>query len=85
MEEHFNDNYMESRRYPKATFKGLIEKFDLKTYPLMQNILYQRKNNEHGKSKISASLQKIKSIHRTRINIRFHLNSDNYDSKFLMS
>jgi hypothetical protein len=21
MEEHFNDNYMESRRYPKATFK----------------------------------------------------------------
>jgi hypothetical protein len=29
MEEHFNDNYMESR-YPKATFKGLIEKFDLK-------------------------------------------------------
>jgi hypothetical protein len=26
----FNDNYMESRRYPKATFKGLIEKFDLK-------------------------------------------------------
>jgi hypothetical protein len=30
MEEHFNDNYMESRRYPKATFKGLIEKFDLK-------------------------------------------------------
>jgi hypothetical protein len=25
MEEHFNDNYMESRRYPKATFKGLIE------------------------------------------------------------
>jgi hypothetical protein len=29
MEEHFNDNYMESRRYPKATFKG-FEKFDLK-------------------------------------------------------
>lgn len=30
MQEHFNENYMESRRYPKATFKGKIEKFDLK-------------------------------------------------------
>jgi polyisoprenoid-binding protein YceI len=24
MEEHFNENYMESDKYPKATFKGLI-------------------------------------------------------------
>ncbi|OAB28847.1 YceI-like domain-containing protein [Flavobacterium fryxellicola] len=29
MEEHFNKNYMESNRYPKAVFKGTIEKFDL--------------------------------------------------------
>jgi hypothetical protein len=50
MEEHFNDNYMESRRYPKATFKGLIEKFDLKTYPLMQNYIIKEKTM-HGKSK----------------------------------
>ncbi|MGO4772243.1 YceI family protein [Flavobacterium sp. W22_SRS_FK3] len=30
MEEHFNENYLESNRYPKAVFKGKIEKFDLK-------------------------------------------------------
>jgi YceI-like domain len=24
MEEHFNENYMESKKYPKATFKGRI-------------------------------------------------------------
>jgi polyisoprenoid-binding protein YceI len=30
MQDHFNENYMESRRYPKAVFKGKIEKFDLK-------------------------------------------------------
>lgn len=30
MEDHFNENYMESHRYPKAIFKGKIEKFDLK-------------------------------------------------------
>lgn len=30
MQDHFNENYMESNRYPKAVFKGKIEKFDLK-------------------------------------------------------
>lgn len=30
MQSHFNANYMESDRYPKAVFKGKIEKFDLK-------------------------------------------------------
>ena len=24
MQEHFNENYMESKKYPKATFKGRI-------------------------------------------------------------
>lgn len=28
MEEHFNENYMESSKYPKATFKGKIINFD---------------------------------------------------------
>lgn len=28
MEEHFNENYVESSRYPKAVFKGSIEGFD---------------------------------------------------------
>src|SRR4051812_34513770 len=28
MEEHFNENYMESDKYPKSTFKGKIEDFD---------------------------------------------------------
>lgn len=28
MEEHFNENYMESEEFPKATFKGKIEDFD---------------------------------------------------------
>lgn len=28
MEEHFNENYMESSKYPKATFKGKIINFN---------------------------------------------------------
>jgi hypothetical protein len=29
MEEHFNENYAESRNFPKATFSGIIESFSL--------------------------------------------------------
>jgi len=29
MEEHFNENYIESETYPKATFKGKLLNFDL--------------------------------------------------------
>lgn len=29
MEEHFNENYIESDQYPKAVFKGKIEGFDV--------------------------------------------------------
>jgi polyisoprenoid-binding protein YceI len=28
MEEHFNENYLESDKFPKATFKGLIQNFN---------------------------------------------------------
>ena len=28
MQEHFNENYVESDKYPKATFKGSILNFD---------------------------------------------------------
>jgi polyisoprenoid-binding protein YceI len=28
MQEHFNENYVESHKYPKATFKGKIEDYD---------------------------------------------------------
>jgi len=29
MEEHFNENYMDSNTYPKATFKGMIKGFSI--------------------------------------------------------
>ncbi|MDP5201137.1 YceI family protein [Flavobacterium sp. DG2-3] len=52
MQEHFNDNYMESNRYPKAVFKGKIEKFDLKDINETEK-QYQIKGklNLRGKSK----------------------------------
>ena len=29
MEEHFNENYMDSDKFPKATFKGKLEGFNM--------------------------------------------------------
>jgi hypothetical protein len=29
MQEHFNENYMESNKFPKATFRGKVEGFNL--------------------------------------------------------
>jgi polyisoprenoid-binding protein YceI len=41
MEEHFNKNYMESDKYPKASFKGRI--FDFKKISLTKPGLYKVK------------------------------------------
>ena len=38
MEEHFNENYMESEKYPKSTFKGKIT--DLSSVNLSKNGTY---------------------------------------------
>lgn len=52
MEEHFNENYMESDKYPKATFKGKIQGFD---WTLLGNSSKEFKMKgileAHGKSK----------------------------------
>lgn len=39
MEEHFNENYMESDKFPKATFKGKIT--DLKSVDFKKNGAYE--------------------------------------------
>lgn len=39
MEEHFNENYMDSEKYPKAEFKGKIN--DIQKYDLKTNGTYQ--------------------------------------------
>ena len=37
MEEHFNENYMESNKYPKASFKGKINNNDKVNYSVNGN------------------------------------------------
>lgn len=51
MEEHFNEKYMESEKYPQATFKGkVVEKIDL-TQMGKSKATAIGKLNIHGKEK----------------------------------
>lgn len=80
MEEHFNENYMESDTYPKATFKGRIDNFDAsKLTTAAQNFTIRGKMEIHGKSKdivISASIKKTGD--GIDIDSGFTVNTDDY-------
>lgn len=81
MEEHFNDNYMESHRYPKAIFKGIIENFDLNnngSIPQKYEII--GKLTLHGVTRkiiVYGTIKKLKSGYE--LTIDFKLNSDDYN------
>jgi hypothetical protein len=80
MREHFNANYMESDRYSKATFKGLIEKFDMKDInEIEKNYQIKGKIDIHGQSKAITVWARIKRVKGgIQINSRFTLNSDDF-------
>lgn len=60
MEEHFNENYAESDKFPKATFKGKIEDFSLEknenTYLLNGELSF------HGKTKAIENIKVKTSV-----------------------
>lgn len=63
MQSHFNDNYLESNRYPKSVFKGKIEKFDLKNVDgIEKEYDVKGKLYLHGKSKIIEMKALIKKV-----------------------
>lgn len=81
MKEHFNTNYMESDRYPKATFKGIIEKFDMKIITEVEkNFLIKGKIIIHGEGQNIAVNAKIKKVgYGLYINSNFVLNTDDFN------
>nr|WP_315199580.1 YceI family protein [uncultured Flavobacterium sp.] len=81
MQEHFNSNYMESDRYSKATFKGVIEKFDLKVITEEEKeFLIKGKITIHGQTRMIAVLAKIKKVGGgIQINSNFILNTDDFN------
>lgn len=81
MEEHFNENYIESDKFPKATFKGKIENFDLeKITSQNQDFTIKGKMELHGKSKDITVIAKIKKVKEAiQITSNFALNPGDFD------
>lgn len=52
MEEHFNENYVESAKFPKTTFKGKIENFNVSELsPAPKTVKISGDLTLHGKTK----------------------------------
>jgi len=83
MEEHFNENYMESDKYPKATFKGKIESFDVKALTATaKEYTIKGKLELHGKSKDVTSVAKIRKTDAgIEIISNFSVNASDFDIK----
>lgn len=81
MQEHFNKNYMESNRFPRAVFKGKIDKFDFQKLTTTNN-QYQitGKITIRGRTKkiiINGTLKKVdKGI---ELYSAFPLNTDDFN------
>lgn len=80
MEEHFNENYVESSKYPKATFKGKIEGFDSnKLTTTSKDFTIKGKLELHGKTKEITTTGKIKKIGSDiEIKTSFFVNTDDF-------
>ncbi|HEY4628926.1 MAG TPA: YceI family protein [Flavobacterium sp.] len=83
MQEHFNKNYLESDRYPKAIFKGIIEKFDLKNIDSnTKEYQIKGKMTIHGKSKKITVYGTIKKVGEgIELISNFPLNTDDFGIK----
>ncbi|WP_408671464.1 YceI family protein [Lutibacter sp.] len=83
MEEHFNESYAHSKKFPKATFSGKIENFDKtmlnkNTLPFKANgILYF-----HGKSVLIKPIVYISKYNNTiHLTSKFNVNPEDFNIK----
>lgn len=81
MEEHFNENYIESDRYPKAIFKGKIENFDSNGLSsTSKDFIVNGKLELHGKSVTIITVLKISQlVSGTNLNANFSVNASDFN------
>ena len=59
MEEHFNENYAESDKFPKATFKGKLSDFSFENLSGINNLFIEGELEFHGVIKQFAEIPVI--------------------------
>jgi polyisoprenoid-binding protein YceI len=81
MEEHFNENYVESDKFPKASFKGKIEDFDVsKLSASSKPVKISGDLTLHGKTKKITVNSKIqKSDDKITITGSFEVKAEDFD------
>mgnify|MGYP000849068873 CR=1 FL=1 len=79
MEEHFNENYMESQTYPKATFKGSIKDFKTGAYGSETKVMAVGTMSIHGVSKeVEIPGTMSKTGEEYHLSSKFMVNPDDY-------
>lgn len=80
MEEHFNESYLESDSYPKSTFRGKIDNFDVsKLTATAKEYTIKGKMEMHGKSKDMIITARIKrAADGIDIDSNFIINTDDF-------
>ena len=83
MQEHFNTNYLESHKYPKATFKGNIHGFNLAIIGnVPKDFILTGKLSMHGKSKNISTIARIqKTESGLQIATNFKVNTNDFRIK----
>lgn len=81
MEEHFNENYMESEKFSKATLKGKIEDFDIsKITNTPKNFTLKGDLTIHGKTKPVSVIVKIsKAVNGVNAIGSFEVKPEDFD------
>jgi polyisoprenoid-binding protein YceI len=81
MEEHFNENYVESDKFPKASFKGKIEDFDAsKLSATAKTVKISGDLTLHGKTKKVTTNAKIsKSDDKITVTGNFEVKAADFD------
>jgi hypothetical protein len=81
MEEHFNENYIESEKFPKIIFKGIIQDFKFEDLNTTEKTYKINGTMElHGKTKeiiVTAKIKKTDNI--TSIISKFSVNVSDFD------
>ncbi|MEP0262715.1 YceI family protein [Dokdonia sp.] len=80
MEEHFNENYMESNKYPKATFNGVVNDFSIKDIDSEKEYKVEGDLTIHGKTKkVVAAIVIVKNGDTIDVNTNFVVTPEDFD------
>lgn len=82
MQEHFNENYMDSDKHPKATFKGKIQDFDFENVSSNKEYILKGTLTVRGiKKEIETKVNIVKGENKLRIASKFSVTPQEFGIK----